>query len=226
MRLSRYLLILFITLLGCSSHESDPTIATSEIIKGRDQLGPRSPIYRVRVPKDWIRHDSFPEESLTDTTKPLCEFIIVDPNGSTQDPIRIVIHNFPYASIEQRIPPRAQVERWQRQFESLATHLTTIQPQAFSGYTGLLFTGVGILKDRETKDREAMVMAWALQLPAEHFRALTPLNPAASEEAKLMQMRGDVTIKATGPLLAMEQHHDAIVSFAQSFELIEEIPTR
>jgi len=181
-----------------------------DVIQGRDNDGPRLPVYRMRVPDSWIRRDPLPGESLIDTTKSLCDFLIYEDDGI----IRIFIHNFPTKTIEERIPPSAQVARWQRQFESLVPHESHINPQAFSGYSGLLFTGVGILNNEET-----MVLAWALQIAPEHCRTLS--NP---DSYLNKQMRSDVTIKAMGPVTLMKKHKQAIETVARSFELIEEIP--
>lgn len=204
-------------LVGCSSEKTDPSstnTAMMDEIKGRDTDGPRQAIYRMRVPPEWIRRDPLPNESLADTTKALCEFIIADAGGI----IRIAIHNFPSETMEQRIPPMAQVVRWQRQFDPIFPNLSSVNPQSFSGYSGLLFTGVGMMKGTET-----MVLGWALQLAPEHYRTLSALNSTEGKNI-LKQMQADVTIKATGPRALIETHQAAIIAFAQSFELIEEIP--
>ena len=222
-----------LTLLLCSCYENPtpPSIPMQEI-KGRDYDGLRFNVYRVRVPIYWIRRESFPEESLTDTKKSICEFLIPHSNES----IRISIHNFPSESIDQRIPPAAQVARWQRQFEILYPEESGIVPQAFSGYSGLKFKGVGRLKP-EVKDHEAKVqegksatltqdttvIGWSLQIGKDHYRALShPLKP--SENNLYREMRADVTIKVQGPKELMQEHEEEIITFARSFELIEEIP--
>ncbi len=200
--------------LSTSSGTTQPS--KMEEIKGRNADSQRQAIYRIRVPPGWIRRDPLPEESLADTTKALCEFIIYD--GGLM--VRIAIHNFPSDTIEQRIPPLAQVSRWQRQLDPIYPNLSSITPQAFSGYSGFLFTGVGLLQGVET-----MVLGWAMQLAPEHYRALSPPQPG-DKTASYQQMKGDVTIKAVGPRPLLEKHQMAIMAFARSFELIEEIPSR
>jgi hypothetical protein len=198
-------------MFGCTSQEEKTTLSSMDVIQGRDNDGPRFAVYRIRVPDAWIRRDPLPNESLIDTTKSLCDYIIRDEDGT----IRIFIHNFPTQTMEERIPPAAQVARWQRQFDSLIPHASNVVPQAFSGYSGLLFTGVGTLKNEPT-----MVMGWALQIASEHYRTLShPDNPLNK------QMRADVTIKAVGPVSLMEKYQGEIKAFARSFELIEEIGT-
>jgi hypothetical protein len=199
-----------------SCEKSNSTLANAgfiEEIKGRDEEGKRLAVYRIRVPEEWIRHDPPPEESLVDTTKALCEFIIKDGNQH----IRIAIHNFPSERMDQRIPPAAQVARWQRQLSSFDPTDSSTVSQVFNGFVGLLFTGVGQLNGENTK-----ILGWSLQIANEHYRALS--NPSTANAARYRQMRADVTIKAVGPRELMESHSQAITDFAQSFELIEEIP--
>lgn len=184
-------------------------------IKGRDYDGKRFNVYQARIPNHWIRKDSFPEESLIDTKKSICELLIQAADGTV---IRIAVHNFPSESIEQRIPPSAQVARWQGQFDILLPEESSIIPQAFSGYSGLKFIGRG-----QINNEDQIMMGWSLQLNKEHYRALAPPVPQ-SKENLYREMRADVTIKATGRTEAMQQHEEEIISFARSFELIEEIP--
>lgn len=213
---------LSLLLCSCSENPSLPTIPMQEI-KGRDYDGHRFSVYRARAPVDWIRKDTFPEESLTDTKKSICEFFI--PHGS--ESIRISIHNFPSDSIDQRIPPAAQVGRWQRQFEILQPEESGIVPQAFSGYSGLKFKGVGRLKpegNTEAEAQDTMVIGWSLQIGKDHYGALSQ-PPEPSDSNLYREMRADVTIKAQGPKDLMQQHEEEINAFARSFELIEEIPS-
>lgn len=181
-------------------------------INGRDH----EPIYRIRAPNEWIWRSPLKEESLSDTTKALAEFIINDPEGI----VRITIHNFPSDTLEERIAPTLQIARWQRQFDSQEVITAYTTPQAFSGYTGLLFRGSGILKENDS-----MVLGWSLQLAEEHYRTL--LNTFSKETGLVYrQMRGDVTIKSVGPRSVMEKYESEITAMARSFELIEEIPQR
>ncbi|HEV8052878.1 MAG TPA: hypothetical protein VGP47_10320 [Parachlamydiaceae bacterium] len=223
-------LTLSILLCSCTENPTIPSIPMQEI-KGRDYDGHRFNVYRVRAPNYWIRKDSFPEESLTDTKKSICEFLIPQGNES----IRISIHNFPSESIDQRIPPGAQVARWQRQFEIIYPEESSTSPQAFSGYSGLKFKGVGRLKpeakdhkakdqDQDPKNQDITVIGWTLQLGKDHYRTLSHL-PKPSENNLFREMRADVTIKVVGPKDLMQEHEEEIIAFARSFELIEEIPT-
>jgi len=200
--------------MGCSpSNDNDAN--THHTIKGRDFTNKRFPVYRINTPNSWIRCDPLPKESLTDTTKPLCEFVIKDPHGA----IRIAIHNFATDTIDQRISPIAQVERWKRQFTTISPTDISVTPQAFSGYEGLYFRGTGDLKGANTT-----VLAWSLCLAPEHYRMLS--HAEEDMAALYREMRADVTIKAVGRADMMELHEEDIIDFARSFELIEEIPSR
>lgn len=172
-------------------------------------------LYRVRIEPTWICRDPLPTEDLSDTTKSICEFIILDDNGN----VRMTIHNFPSDNMEERIPPIAQITRWQRQFDTLSHTDSYTIPQAFSGYCGLMFYGSGLQKEKEIS-----ILGWAMQLGAEHYRSLS--HPNADEESTYKQMRSDITIKAVGPSAVIDKYKEAIISFARSFELIEEIPVR
>lgn len=213
-----FYLIFTLSLLLSACTESPPTLPLNPMqeIKGRDYDHKRFNVYRARVPLSWVRKDSLADESLTDTKKSICEFFIIDDKGI----IRITIHNFPSNTLEERIPPAAQVARWERQFDLLLPEESVLLPQAYNGYSGLKFKGVGMIDQKET-----MMLGWSLQIGQEHFQMLShPKNPANNDLYR--EMRGDVTIKATGPKDIMEEHEEAISSFARSFELIQEIPSR
>lgn len=162
-----------------------------------------TPVYRARVPHDWQRHDPSPATDLTDTTQAIARFTIQDGDAH----IDINIHNFPSDTLEQRIPPSAQVARWQRQLATTSEAAIVVNPTAHGGFSGLEFTAPG-------------VMAWSLQITPDHYRSLskppdTPLQ---------RQMRADYTIKVTGPPHMVSHYAQEIEVFARSFELIEEIP--
>lgn len=211
-------LICAMGLNSCHSQTNDikTEVAEWQAIAGRDEGEGRQSIYRVKAPISWIRHDPLPTDTLVDTTKALCEFIIME----NSDTLRIAIHNFPSMQITDRIPPQAQIARWQRQFESLDKTRSTITPQSFSGYSGLLFYGEGKVQGKETA-----VLAWSLQLAPEHYRNL---QQAVSPKTALLfkQIRSDITIKAVGPTELMHKHKQTITNFARTFELIKEIPSR
>lgn len=213
-------LLLLLLLAGCSTKTTNhPPTLSYQTINGRDNGIPyqRTPVYRVKVPLDWIRQDPEPTESILDSTKALCEFWIVDDSGiDSNNKIRIAIHNFPTERMDQRTPPIAQINRWKRQFTSLASIDTKISPQAFSGYSGMLFEGSGMIKGAQTT-----VLAWSMQMAPEHYRNINLENNPLGN-----QMRADFTIKASGPTSLLLKHKSAIVAFANSFELIEDIPGR
>lgn len=181
-------------------------------IKGRERVA----VYRARAPKEWIRHDPLPTDSLTDTTKNICEFLVRNDN----DLIRITIHNFPTEPDNKLPPPAAQVARWQRQFQSLSATDSLVEPQTFNGYSGLFFKGVG-----ELNKELITVLGWALRIAPEHNRTLS-YPPTKDLHSLYQEMRADITIKAVGPQSMMGTYEGEIIRFAHSFELIKEIPSR
>lgn len=209
-----YLLILYFFLTGCSSGTDSitPSIHWVEI-KGRNEGSDldRMAIYRAKAPSDWQRHTPSDAESRIDTTKPIDEFSIDD----GKEHIRIVIHNFPTNRIEDRIPPNAQVTRWKRQFDQINPADIVTVLQAHGGFAGLFFYGVGLIKSKPHA-----VLAWSMQLAPEHYRTLNQQD----YEPYYRQRSADFTIKATGSPDAINRHKSEIIDFANSFELIHEIP--
>lgn len=221
-------MFIFIGLLisGCSTQSPISKITDSyQEICGRDigsDASERYPIYRVRVPNEWKRVDPIQNESITDTTKSLCEFII---DGDYDKHIRITVHNFPVDNADQRIPPIAQITRWKRQFTTIDQTSLQVIPQAFAGFSGLLLEATGIVKNEEIS-----LIGWAMQIAPEHYSTLTasmgrPTDPILHKNSDIKQMRAEYTIKATGPKDLMAIHRMTIINFARSFELIEEIPS-
>lgn len=207
------LLLLLLFLTSCSNGQSSGLRPMQEI-NGRDNGDvtlSRPAIYRVRAPKEWIRHDPPAEESLIDTKKALCEFTIPNSTGA----VRITIHNFPSENIDSRIPPGAQVARWKRQFTSLDASTVSIIPQAHGGFSGLLFEGTGTIANEEVS-----VMGWAMQLAPTHYHSVSSLM----NDNTIQQTRADYTIKISGPRTLVAQHRKDIIAFARSFELIQELP--
>lgn len=145
---------------------------------------------------DWKKIPS--DGSLLDTKLPIGEYTLEE--GS----IRITLHNFPSRTIEDRIPPGAQIARWKKQFPFIEESSV---PQSFSGYVGFLF---------EANDNNTAVMGWIMQLGPEQYSRLS--FPDFPEE-----LRSDVTIKAQGPTHLIQKHRQKIIAFARSFELIQEI---
>lgn len=164
-------LLLSVVMAGC---HSDAPVSYQEIL-GRD----RKPYYRIKA-SGWQRKDV--EGSLEDTTKPIAEFLLADT-------IRATIHNFPGI----KIPPSAQIARWQQQIPDAKTHISA---QAFSGYVGLKFEGPGVI-------------GWSMQIGPEF--------PVKGETA------ADITIKVVGPAETLLAHLEEIERFARSFELIEDL---
>lgn len=171
-------------------------------------------IYRAKVPAEWLRNE--PEVVSDDTTRSICEFSINDQDGN----IRITIHNFPSDTMEKRIPPMMQVSRWKRQFEEIDNSSFNLGAESHGGFAGLNFQATGIMKGQRTT-----VLAWIMQMAPEHYRNLS--YPKTGEQTtSFAQMRSDYSIKAVGNPVSVEKHKNAITSFAKSFELIKEIPTR
>jgi hypothetical protein len=177
---------LAVLLAGCG--KTEPLSSPYQEIAGRDQR----PLYRIKAPAAWQRKSV--EGRLDDTTIPLCEYQI--------EGIRITIHNFP----NMKIPPQAQIARWQKQFTSISSLGSVITPQAFSGFTGLKFEGSGLIDGKKTA-----MLGWSLQLAPE-------FAPFVSG-----QMGADVTIKVVGPEEKVAAHREDIERFARSFEFIEEL---
>lgn len=207
-RLGPYLTaVLLLLLQGCQRSEQEPP--RWQEIQGRDR---KEMIYRARVPEGWSRKDPPPGETLTDTTKPLVEYGIAEGDKT----IRITIHNFPVDKVSDRIPPAAQISRWKGQFSFLDPTTVVVTPHSHGGYSGLLLEASGTLNGKTSA-----MMGWSMQLHPEHYRILMAMK---SEETR--QMAGDYTIKAVGDQDLMIKYRQLITDFANTFELIKEIPSR
>lgn len=213
----RQIFLLFLSFLLSACSQSDSSKVHSNISKmevfGRLPLK-NPPVYALQVPSDWICQDRA-SDWMRDTTKPICELFIQDAEGR----IRITIHNFPSLKMEDRIPPMAQILRWKRQLTNIDQTTLEIIPQAYAGFVGFLFMGSGMLKEEPSA-----VMGWSMQIAPEHYRALTKMF-GLSGDPYFQQMQADYTIKATGSKRLIKKYKQAIIAFARSFELIEEIPT-
>ncbi len=194
--------VIFTLLLAFASCSRTPVPGHPwQEIAGRDGY----PVYRARVPQEWKRGDPLTTAYMTDTTMALCEFVVGD--GA----VKIVVHNFPSDSLTQRIPPMAQIVRWQGQMGVTSSTDSQVCSVSHGGFTGLRLAADGIL-------------AWAMQLSPAHYRALQlPGSPA--EQSFFRQMRSDYTIKVTGPQAILQRHRADIEAFAMSFELIQEVPS-
>ena len=215
--------LLLLLLVACSTGNQVEDLASSwQQIDGRDDQSKtghivRRPVYRARVPKDWVREDPSPGVSNEDSKLPICTFVIDDDD----EQIRITIHNFPTDSFDQRIPAQAQVARWKRQLGALDEGPSLLTPVAHGGFSGLYLQVTG-----ERDGQPTRFLAWSMLLDPEHYRVLVALEGADEELRFFRQMRADYTIKAVGSPDLVEQHREAIESFARSFELIEAIPSR
>ncbi len=205
---------ILLVLISCTNAPSPAHFSSNwQLISGRDEghLLDRPLIYRALVPSDWTRRDPLSHESISDTKKAICEFYKIEDNQT----IRLTIHTFPIIEAHLRIPPQAQIARWKRQFDTLDPLHTLLMTETSGGFSGLYFEGQGILQGQPTK-----VMGWSMQLASGYERRLS-LEKHPLDRLK----RADYTIKASGPIDLMNKYHAAIVAFAHSFELIDELPS-
>lgn len=204
------LLLIFLSFWGCEQKKAHPK-PMSQTISGRDRGGEsglvRYPLYRVKTFPNWKRLDPSPLTSNLDTRQPIVEFWI---DGQ----IHVTIHNFPSDSMDTRIPPRAQVERWKKQMLTDDNDDFVERPVSFAGFAGFFFEG---------EDKDKMTIAYALKLDDRHYQSLRS-HRQPHNEAFLKQMGSDVTIKAVGPIQAMMKYREDLIAFSESFELIQEIP--
>ena len=206
-------LLLFLIL--CASCQKCPQKVppfTWQEINGQDEIiaygqRVRRPVYRAQVPIGWQRIGPSENESIRDTTKPIVSFTI-------EEGVTLMVHTFPTASLEERIPPEVHVQRWQGQLKGMATH---VSQTAHGDFAGLYLEGY---------TEKGAVRAWSLQLDMQHYQTLHFLATTVEEEEHYQQMAADYTLKAFGPKEKLEKHHIAIDLFANSFELIQEIPTK
>ncbi|CCB86179.1 MULTISPECIES: hypothetical protein [Parachlamydia] len=213
---SRLIFILLCFFLwGCNTPPPSDPRQTQEI-GGREDGNPptRFPVYQAKVPLSWIRKDALHTQSLQDSTLPICEFFIRE----EQNEVRVTVHNFPNASLESRVPPLAQISRWKKQFEQLNPLHQHTQPQSWGGFVGLYFEGSGQIKGEQVK-----MLGWCMQLARDHFLNVQQ-KLLISPDPYFKQALADYTIKALGPKEFVEQHQTEIEAFANSFELIKELP--
>lgn len=208
---SRILIILLYLLTACQSSYSYPTSHWQQFAGRDDGTSLARPLlYRAKVPLTWQRQDPASTESIADTTKAICTFYI--PEG--EQTIRLTLHTFPIGESYPRIPPQAQIARWKTQFDELDALTTTVQSEAHGGFSGLFFEGQGLIQGQATK-----VLGWSMQLAIGYERQLN-LEKYTLDRTK----KADYTIKAQGPIELINKHRTEIVTFAQSFELIDELP--
>jgi hypothetical protein len=207
--LSLCLLTPFILLLTSCKQET-PFKPTWQTINGRDDgiHLKRLPLYRARVPMNWTRKDPADQESIVDTKLPLCEFWI----GEGTEHIHLTVHHFPVVSHTSKIPPMAQIQRWKGQFDELHPMDVSTTFCGHGGFTGLCLEAKGIMNYQLTS-----LLGWSMQLAPEHDQQL---------DIEHTQTRADYTIKAVGPTHLIAKYRQEIIAFANSFELIKELPSR
>lgn len=189
-------LVVMLTLTSCES-ASLRNEATWKTIQDRIDR----PLYHAAVPTNWVEMPRDPAEKLSDTTFAIATWQI--------DDVKITLHTFPVETLENRIPPQSQVSRWIKQLHPLDEESVRIEPAGHSGYLGLFV---------EAEGETTGLLAWSMQLAPEHFLSFTSLVPLD------VHLRADYTIKAVGPKEALARQRESILSFAQSFEMMDEIP--
>jgi len=203
------LLLLFTSCSKCPNKV--PPFAIQEF-NGREELVTygqtvRRPVYRAKVPLNWTQINPKDEEALHDTKKPIVSFVL-------DEALFVTVHTFPSSSLEERIAPEAQIERWK---EQIGSQDCTVQRVSYGGFSGLFLEA--------TKDQKA-VLAWSLQLDLDHYQTLHFLAQTLEEEEHYKQMAADYTIKVTGPIDEINKRQIELFLFAESFELIQPIPQR
>jgi hypothetical protein len=206
-------------LIGCTPPSPSPSASSWQSIAGRDHGLPhdqgqpieRPLLYRALVPENWIRKDPLESESIADTTKANCTFMIVEEDGE----VRLTVYTFPYTHKETRIPPQAQITRWKKQIEELDLLSVQIVPDSHGGFSGLYFEGQGKLQNKAI-----IVMGWSMRLAHGYDQQLA-ISRLPLDHGK----RADYTIKANGPPDLVNKHRLDIIQFAHSFELIDELPS-
>lgn len=198
--------------IGCNTCPEKAPPFTIKEFNGRDERiaygqTVRRPVYHAKVPDSWTQIDPDRKSSLLDTKKPIVSFLIADQ-------LILHVHTFPSQKAEERIPPEAQVARWKNQCQTEDCRFKKIETGGFYGY---FF---------EANHNGQKTCAWCLQLDFDHYQTLHFNAQTVEEEEHYKQMAADYTIKVTGPAPLVEEHQKEITLFADSFELIQEIPTR
>lgn len=179
--------IFCLSLVGC--HEPEHFQTRKENFSGRHK---DAHIYHAEVPLHWERIDTLAE--LTDTKIPICSYKIGDDI--------LTLHNFPYAQLEQRIPPEAQIKRWQDQIPKGIYDITPLSNGGFGGFR------------LEAANENKGMIAYAMQLTPVIFRSFSENET---------DLKADYTIKFTGNLDSIELNRKDVDAFALSFEFIAPI---
>lgn len=172
-------------LVGC--HEVEHPNTKKELFSGRHK---KTEIYHADVPFHWERVETLTD--LTDTKTPICSYKIGDDI--------LTLHNFPYTEIENRIPPEAQIKRWQDQIPHGIYDITPLSNGGFGGFR------------LESTNEEKGMIAYAMQLTPVIFRSFNDPD-----------LKADYTIKFTGNLDSIDLNRRDIDAFALSFEFIAPI---
>jgi hypothetical protein len=196
--------LIFMNLTSCQSTNPTSTVQWHSI-RGRESS---VALYRAQVPMHWICQDLSSSARLADTTQPVCELLII--KGKEQ--IRITMHPFPYTAESVRIPPQAQIARWKNQLESINLLKTTVHACSHGGFHGLCLESEG-----QQQGQPVSILGWSFQLAQFYDQQLDLEN----DQPK----RADYTIKAVGPSALMQHYRQEIIAFAESFELIDELPS-
>ncbi len=159
------------------------------------------PLYHAHVPASWAALPDVPIESRSDTTLPIASW--------SAEGVKITVHTFPAQNMAQRIPPKSQVERWLKQIKGLNSDTVRVEPAGHGGFLGLFVEAYG-----ETEG----LIAMSMQAAPLHFFSM------ASHWPEDTHRRADYTIKAVGDKDSIARQRQSILSLAQSFELMEEIP--
>lgn len=196
------MITLMAALMGCQEAAERPVF--HQLLGRGSAYSSRELIYQMQAPAHWQKIET--AGLAVDSREPLAEFLV-------EEGVRLAVHNFPRMPKSSGIPPRAQVERWKRQFDRYDEESSSVEPQSFSGFTGLLFHGRGRIGTEEVA-----VMAWAME-PAAAYRIA--LDRVEGEVA--CQRRADVTIKVVGSPALVDKNFEEIMAAARTFEWIEEI---
>lgn len=118
----------------------------------------------------------------------------------------VTFHTFPSDSLDKRIPPTAQIERWKKQLNGKESEITPYTRCGFGGFRIVCFEEKGMI-------------GYAMQLTPPLFQAM--LYPHSKlEDVYFTEMRSDYTVKAVGSGKALENEAVNIDSFVKSLKWI------
>ncbi len=210
----RQLALIGLTISMAVSCEKKPSSTLYEIIWSRVEL-PNSAfqLYRFMPPENWKRVDSG-EPAAADSREPIAHYQL-QLDGEQVD---LTIHNFPIDTLDERIPPEAQIARWKQQIDEMNLSTVQVKPQAFGGFVGLLLQAEGI------KQRKPLaMMAWTMQLAPQFYTALELLD-TPEKHSFTRQLHADFTIKIVGSPSLLAREKEKIERSARTFALLDELP--